>query len=252
MNDSSPTARLSRVLVVDDNEVNRDILQAYFRKLGHDVYCASSGVQALQILTDTSFDLILMDCQMPKMDGYGTTRAIREMEKGLRRTPIVAVTASGIDLVKEECMASGMDDVVAKPVTVKILQDILARWVGSVDAKVLNSLQKELEGSDVYPQAIDTYLKDAVMHLDALTEASQKGDIERIHREAHILKGSSSYFGAHRLVDLSRKLESVAGAEGLFGALEDVLALQEEFQRVRPILEAECSGRRQEISHGPL
>lgn len=143
---------IKRVLLVEDNKVNQMVARGMLNKLGYIVTTANNGKEALSILEDKPFDMVLMDCLMPEMDGYEATRAIREREAGASRIPIVAMTASVIDGEEARCLAAGMDDYLAKPVNKEELSAKLRQWLGgdgSTEKKV-NSDDKvgENTGSD--------------------------------------------------------------------------------------------------------
>jgi signal transduction histidine kinase/ActR/RegA family two-component response regulator len=120
-------AAAQRVLVVDDNEVNRLVANEMLRKLGCEVVEAENGLIAVRFVTESEFALVLMDCQMPELDGYAATAAIRAAEAG-RRLPIVAMTANAMEGDRERCLAAGMDDYITKPVSAAVLARVLAIW----------------------------------------------------------------------------------------------------------------------------
>ncbi len=120
--------RRPRILLAEDNAVNRRVAQAMLERFGCDVVIAGNGQEAVERHTQESFDLILMDCQMPELDGYAATEEIRRREAGRLRTPIVAVTASVMSAERQRCRACGMDDFLAKPWQPGELEAVLARW----------------------------------------------------------------------------------------------------------------------------
>ena len=124
--------RTCRVLVADDNVVNRKVARMMLLRLGVEVEVADNGVEAVEAWKKGGLDLILMDCQMPQLDGYGATRSIREMEQSGKRTPIVALTANAMKGEEARCLDAGMDGYLTKPVTVDALRTCLARWCGEV------------------------------------------------------------------------------------------------------------------------
>jgi signal transduction histidine kinase/CheY-like chemotaxis protein len=129
---AQPAARTAsdcRILVVDDNPVNQLVAVRALRTLGYEPDVVASGEAALDALTHSNYDLILMDCQMPGMDGYAATAEIRRRETGRRRTPIVAMTANAIDGDRERCAAAGMDDYLSKPFRIALLERTLQRWL---------------------------------------------------------------------------------------------------------------------------
>jgi len=122
-------ARSARILVVEDNSTNRDVALAQLQKLGYSSTAVANGAQAVQAVADGGFDLVLMDCQMPVMDGFEATHRIRAFETGSRRLPIVAVTADAMSDDRDRCVREGMDDYLSKPVELGPLQDMLTRWL---------------------------------------------------------------------------------------------------------------------------
>jgi len=118
-----------RILVVEDNPVNRRVAELVLRRHRFEVDCVSNGREALALLATQRVDLVLMDCQMPEMDGYEATRQLRLREDGQRRLPIIALTASAFPEEREQCLDSGMDDLLLKPLDVRQLSEVLARWL---------------------------------------------------------------------------------------------------------------------------
>jgi CheY-like chemotaxis protein len=122
-----PTAM--RILLVEDNLINQHVAVAVLKKLGFTADLAINGEEAVMAATATSYDLVLMDCQMPVLDGYKASRRIRELEGEARRTPIVAMTANAMEGDRERCLEAGMDDYIPKPVTLDGLRGILQQWL---------------------------------------------------------------------------------------------------------------------------
>ena len=125
--------RRARVLVAEDNEVNQIVAEGILKALGYDCDVAADGVETLEALERTAYAAVLMDCQMPVMDGYDATRELRrrEAEQGLPRLPVIAMTASVTEGERERCEAAGMDDFVPKPITPSDLGSALERWTGT-------------------------------------------------------------------------------------------------------------------------
>lgn len=128
---SAPTASLD-VLLVEDNPVNQKVALRILKRLGHTVDLAGDGARAVAAFAEKQFDIVLMDCQMPELDGYEATRAIRrlEVERGLAPTPVVALTAHALEGEREKCLAAGMDDFLPKPIDATALANMLERWCG--------------------------------------------------------------------------------------------------------------------------
>ena len=133
------TNAASRVLVVEDNLVNQIVVQAALERVGCHVDLADSGAQGVQAVTQQTYDLVLMDCQMPEVDGYEATRQIRlweQAQKSARRLPIAALTAHAMDGDREKCEAAGMDDYLSKPMSISALEQVLLRWLPPAGAAV--------------------------------------------------------------------------------------------------------------------
>mgnify|MGYP002826177657 FL=1 len=129
---------LPRVLVVDDNEVNRRVACGYLRKLGFSCDIAEDGQQALDAVKTNPYGMVFMDCQMPVMDGYESTRAIREYLQG-KPLPIIAVTANAMEGDREKCLDAGMDDYLAKPLRKDTLYKMVEHWLNPVQAQALGN-----------------------------------------------------------------------------------------------------------------
>jgi CheY-like chemotaxis protein len=127
--ESPPETAVVRVLLVEDTPINQKVATRQLEKLGCRVDAASTGTHAIVLLQKASYDLVLMDCQMPEMDGYTATRVIRGLEEGKRHTPIIAMTASATEADRDRCLAAGMDDYVTKPVREAELALLLEKWV---------------------------------------------------------------------------------------------------------------------------
>jgi CheY-like chemotaxis protein len=210
-----------------------------------------NGAEALSAIAQLPYDLVLMDCQMPEMDGYQATRELRQRERarggGARRLPVVAMTANAMAGDREQCLEAGMDDYVAKPVRVERLLEILARWLevapaaaprpavveavehGTVlDVGVLRRIRDEVGDERVYDEVVAAFRSEAPTHIAALAAAVAQGEGSGIRRAAHKLKGSCQTMGAVRLARTAVAIEeaALAGRPGELQALADGLAAQ--------------------------
>jgi len=251
-----------RVLVADDNETNQMVAVRMLRKLGYQAEVAVNGRETVEALAHASYDMVLMDCQMPDMDGFAATRSIREFEAARgRHTPIIAVTANAMKGDREKCLDAGMDDYLAKPVKMEDLHEVLRRWVQgagvtpagaagapTLDATVIGDLRAGgQEGSSPFLDIlIDKFVQqEAPARLAALREAVAHADAPAVARAAHSLKGSSGALGARAMVDLCLTLEQEGRAGSTSGAPDVLALLEEEFGRVSNALEGERKGRRE-------
>jgi signal transduction histidine kinase/DNA-binding response OmpR family regulator/HPt (histidine-containing phosphotransfer) domain-containing protein len=231
----------ARVLLVEDNRVNQDVAVRLMESFGiHPTLCVN-GEDAVTALASTRFDLVLMDCQMPVMDGFQATRAIREREatsKGLR-TPIVALTANAMPGDRERCLAAGMDDYLTKPFKRETLGAMLARWLTpggfgaplplaaasaptaagtaatmtqALNAEALKQLREVFDGD--ISGVVDAYLSDAQAQINAIENAVERQICEALGRAAHSLKSTSRSVGAEAVAAICAELEAMARNEG--------------------------------------
>ncbi|MBL8373182.1 MAG: response regulator [Candidatus Accumulibacter sp.] len=236
-----------RVLLVEDNEVNREIASAMLGTLGCQVDCAHDGAQAVAAARATPYQLILMDCQMPVMDGFAATRRIRlgEQQSGRGAVPIIALTANALAGDREQCLAAGMSDYLAKPINRAQLAAALERHLAPLpaaapptggvvgerplevpaeqlaamafDASVVQSLPMVADGTkpEFAERVLDMFSESTVRLLAELDEAARKGDAATVQRVAHTLKSSGATVGALALAEQARQLETLlrAGSE---------------------------------------
>jgi CheY-like chemotaxis protein/HPt (histidine-containing phosphotransfer) domain-containing protein len=247
-----------RVLVAEDNRVNQIVIQRLLERLGHTVVLCADGRAAVAAVEAQRPDLVLMDVQMPEMDGFAATAAIRAREAihpGGRRLPIVALTAFAMTGDRERCLAAGMDDYLTKPIRRDQLVAILARFAG---ASVPAEAEAEKAGPAIDEAAVLAYvggdrellgellgifLEDSPGQLQALREAVAGGDAAALMRAAHTLSGNLRVLGAPTAVALVGQLEAL----GRDGHLESAAALlarfESELERVRgATVEAIASG----------
>ncbi|MDA0170904.1 ATP-binding protein [Solirubrobacter taibaiensis] len=191
------------VLVAEDNPVNRIVATEMLRKRGVPVEIAVDGREAVAKVLAGSYAAVLMDCQMPELDGFAATRELRSLGVTL---PIIAVTANAMKGDREQCLAAGMDDYLSKPLHAAELDAVLSRWVCGdplVDASVLGQL-----GDPVVEGAIiDLFVADAGARVVELVGALEAGEVEGARKLAHTLAGSAASVGAVRLAALARSVQ---------------------------------------------
>ncbi len=248
-----PQTLSGRVLLVEDNLVNQELAQAMLRNLGCEVELARNGEEALARCAQSRFDLALMDCEMPVLDGWQTTRAIREREAGGERLTIVALTANAGAGERERCLQAGMDDYLAKPFTQNALLEVLARWMkpGAERAEEASS-EAEEEGwldpqalaairdidAGLLPRMVAAWLAEGPLLLAAIHQAANSGDGKELFRAAHALKNGAGSVGAKRLAELCRLLEQLGKAEDLVDAASLVEDLDQVFYHSQEALKA--------------
>jgi two-component system sensor histidine kinase/response regulator len=242
---ATPGAR--RILLVEDNPVNQRVALGQLRKLGYSADSAVNGFEALEALDRVRYDIVLMDCQMPEMDGYEAAAAIRQREGAGRHTWIVAMTANAMREDRELCLAAGMDDYVSKPVRTVDLAEVIERAPFSlaekppIDAGSIAQL-RELFGEDdddQFQRLAALFRDDAPQSLAELAAAAVRGDGRAIMRLAHTLKGSAAYFGARPFQELCARMELAAVAGNMTAIPALLAATERELKRVLAALENE-------------
>jgi CheY-like chemotaxis protein/HPt (histidine-containing phosphotransfer) domain-containing protein len=199
----------------------------FLQRLGHHADIAANGLEAVEAVRRLPYDLVLMDCQMPDMDGFEATREIRALDRDGRRLTIVAMTANAMQGDRERCLAAGMDDYLSKPVSVEKLASVLQRWLpeeradrpadeGPAGRAPINLARLEsITGSD--RMALRKYLKlfvtstEPVLGKTAAAVAARNG--AEVRRLAHSLKGGCGSVGAEEMAELAGELEAAGGSE---------------------------------------
>jgi signal transduction histidine kinase/CheY-like chemotaxis protein/HPt (histidine-containing phosphotransfer) domain-containing protein len=245
-----------RILIAEDNPINLKVLEGMLRSLDLEADSVGDGLSVLEALKDTTYDLILMDCQMPGLDGDEVTRIIREEGQGDVGQPVVvAITADVSEGHREKCLAAGMDDFLAKPIRLDTLKTRLRRWAGmSVsrrfqlpasdagdgDDSFVEQLQERAGLADeaVIGEFIDLFLDDTASRIEVLNTALEARDLKTLRRECHALKGACLELGVTQLGEFCDDLGR-ASREQRYDDLPPALdRLTVEFNRVRPIFEA--------------
>ena len=242
----------AHVLLAEDNPVNQELALAMLENLGCRAVVANDGREVLATLERTSFDLILMDCQMPEMDGFETTAEIRRREavlSGATHVPIIALTAGAVVGDREKCLAAGMDDYVTKPFSLEQLERALRLWLSAahraektapcIDMQVLERMSAlGGKGVSLVTKIIGVYLNDAPSRLRSMQEAVARGDAVAMGRSAHTFKTSSANLGAMSLAELCQRMESLGRASSMSGAGILVTQIETEYARVAAELSA--------------
>jgi CheY-like chemotaxis protein len=268
-----------KVLIVQDGRINRRVATLQLVTLGYLAEPVESGEQALEALANDRYDIVLMDCDMPGMDGYETTRQIRIGEGSATHTVVVAMTAHAMEGARAKCLAAGMDDYISKPVKIGVLGAIIERWCGPLriappaaveaivqelafgpeldasapefdvsapefDVSAIDELQTISSANPVVVrEIIDMFLADLPEQVALIKFSQASGDLPAVGAVAHSLKGASQGVGASRLADVCTHLEifARAGSALRVSALTD--RLEKETALLRPLLEEELIRR---------
>jgi CheY-like chemotaxis protein/HPt (histidine-containing phosphotransfer) domain-containing protein len=263
-----------RILVVEDNPVNQEVAQALLEDLGCEVDTAANGQEAIEALERAPYDLVFMDCQMPKMDGFVATRAIRAREATAPAAsplhlPIIALTAHALVESCEQCLAAGMDDHLSKPFTQEELATRLRRWLprsvnaqpnSGTDGVVTSKIERPTPSPDVLDsralaairllqrpgnpdllqKVISSYLTTAPQFFVTMRDAVKRGDGAGVQMAAHSLKSSSANLGATALATFCKELEELGRTNALEKASALLAQAEASYASVQEVLTREC------------
>jgi CheY-like chemotaxis protein/HPt (histidine-containing phosphotransfer) domain-containing protein len=226
--------RDERILLAEDNKINRKVAMGILKKLGLKSDSVNNGEEVLKALETTSYDLILMDVQMPVMGGLETTRKIRSQETAVlnHKIPVIAMTANAIQGDREMCLAAGMNDYVSKPVTPQALAAVLAKWLPEAVRKkpTIRELKKpsDNDGDDIQSaliwnktdmldrlmgdmtlakKIIEGFLDDIPVRIREMSILLRNDDAESVESHAHTIKGAAAYVGGEKMSHLAEKME---------------------------------------------
>ena len=214
------------VLVAEDNDVNQFVAIQMLQKLGFTVDIARNGLEAIQMSARRRYTVVFMDCQMPEVDGYAATEAIRERDGNDNHTLIIAMTAHALEGDRERCLTAGMDDYPSKPLRLHAIAELLSRWPQlqpsggelqrHIDDTVFDTAPLgEIGDSETAAAVIALFLDQATERLPQLKDAIERADTERLGRLAHSLKGGAAAVGAVRINDLCEQVCSRAAGNGM-------------------------------------
>ncbi len=257
-----------RILLAEDNQVNQQVALLILKKLGYRADAVGNGLEVLRSLHCQMYDVVLMDVQMPKMDGLTATRHICQEWSKEQRPRIIAITAYATDYAREQCLEAGMDDYISKPIEIEKLVQALSqcqpnraggaggaleqgskgaleneKFLSSapLDAKTLQSLRKMAgeRANELLAEIINNYLAEAPQLLQAMRAAVATGDACRLQQAAHTLRSASANLGAIALLELCKALEVMGGAGTTAGGLAGVLQLEAAYETVKAALQIE-------------
>ena len=242
----------SRILLAEDSQANRVVGVAMLQQFGFGVDAVASGLEAVEALRTLPYDLVLMDLEMPEMDGLEATRRIRQLDDSKRDIPIIAVTANAMADTAEQCRAVGMNDYVTKPIDAEKLFEVLLRWLPAAEATANSKQISERAAEDEEAEYDERLDRDALARLAkdtagvpmrtmleifiaelrerarALTQAAGAMDISRLASESHALKSGAATFGVRRVAELATELNSACKSNSQIRALELVELLTAE------------------------
>jgi len=226
-----------RILLAEDNVTNQLVALKILEKYGYRVDAVADGKEVLDALSRLPYDLVLMDCQMPEMDGFEATRAIRKNEGTDKHIPVIAMTASALQGDREKCIEAGMDDYLSKPVEPAKLAAVVEQWLNRAEEGLA---VQELEAAEIddkplaifdragfFSRAMDdaelarllakTFLGDAPTQIEAMSAALAAGETRKAEKLAHRLRGAAANMGAEALRELARMIEEAGKADNLDG-----------------------------------
>jgi PAS domain S-box-containing protein len=261
--------RRVRILVAEDNVVNQKVALRILQTLGYRADAVADGREAVTALETIPYDLVLMDVQMPEMNGFEATQVIRDPESKVRRhdIPIIAMTAHALKGDRERCLEAGMNDYLSKPVTALALKELLDNALAAEPSAALIALESDSQpGKAVHIQRIqaiadgdmgferdlvESYLSNTEQHLKALESSVHEGAWEEVERWAHTIKGSSANAGAKGMQEIARRIEEVASSEPPESGTLLLDEIRSEFEKVRRYFKAYLSSRPSEhADHG--
>ena len=235
-----------RLLTVEDTPLNQEVMRNMLAGLGYSMDLAENGREALEALSQNTYNLVFMDCEMPEMNGFEATAELRRREGSERRTPVIAITAYAFELDRARCLAAGMDDHLAKPISMEKLDDLIARWCirnqdekdgelpDILDASVWEKLietQQASNNSTFITHLIELFLTDAPNRLEQMQAGLDADEIEPIAKKAHSLAGSCHQLGATRMKRVCRIIEQCTRTGASEGVDELIKQLYIEFDR---------------------
>ncbi|OQX96639.1 hypothetical protein B6I21_00445 [candidate division KSB1 bacterium 4572_119] len=253
-----------KILLAEDNKVNQKVATRILEKMGYRADVASNGLEAIQAVERQHYDVILMDVQMPEMDGLEASRRINEKWGKKERPRIVAMTAGAMKSDREKCFAAGMDDYVKKPINLLELTEALKKAYlekgktenpevhvksdlinvterpknnkATIDEAVLENLKSMDESGDFLVEMINTFFDETSLIIENMRKGLESNDKELFIRSAHSLKSSSANVGAMKLSELGKELEEIGNNGGFKNSSEKIKHVEVEYERVKRAL----------------
>lgn len=260
-----------KILVAEDNLINQAVILNQLQMLGYEPDCVANGIEALELLIQQEYDLVLMDCQMPMMDGYTATRKLRHREGNQRHTVVIALTANAMQEDREKCLACGMDDYLSKPLEQDDLARVIQHWIwdkreGETSNEQPQAIyptqypshfpQQEIASDEAAPpidlerlkrvsrgkveiqqRLLQIFMEITPKDLTALESAISDRNVAQVAYYAHRLKGSAANIGADKMSQIARELEEIARQQNLVNAQALLTALRQSMERVQAFVQ---------------
>ncbi len=230
-----------RILLAEDNIPNQTVALRQLKKLGYEADAVANGLEAVEAVSRIAYDLVIMDCDMPEMDGYEAAAEIRRRETGKRRLPIIAMTAYAMPEDRERCFEAGMDDYLAKPVFLRNLVELLENWDRPVDFRSLSKLQEESKEGGFVWRVIENYLSRTPRRIRSIKRALARNSLPELSQETEGLIEASERIGARNMSNIADRLYQTAESGKIDLAACFIDDLQDEFARIKASLGSEFS-----------
>jgi CheY-like chemotaxis protein len=258
--------RKIRILVVEESAVNRKLVLGILAKLGYRADVACDGLDALKMLEATPYDLVLMDCRMPRMDGFEATREVRKRENQKissrgssgacptvipSRTPIIAMTGSLTAQARKKCIAAGMDDYITKPVAPDAVAGVIDKWLAGAPRQKAETeifdraglFERLMEDEELVKEVVEGFLGDMPSRFAALKEAVDSGEAAHAHRHVHTIKGAAGNIGALALQKTAAAVETAAQSGDLKKTAALIPLLDEQFEILKALMQGHEPGK---------
>jgi CheY-like chemotaxis protein len=272
--DASSAPAKMKILLVEDNVVNQKVTLKQLENLGYAADIAANGQEALQMMAQFSYDLVLMDCQMPVLDGYSATQKIRRLEGDTRHTVIIALTANAMKEDRQRCLDAGMDDYLSKPILKEQLAVKLSEWGRAIlesqpaasshrlsnmqfhppqSSRSLppepeidwNHLHQISDGSKEFElELLQAFVEDTQIHLKNIEDAIATQNLNKLEQAAHHIKGASANVGLIKMQAAAGKLEQQSRHQQLEGALDLLKELQRSLIQLQSFLAAKLTSEK--------
>jgi CheY-like chemotaxis protein/HPt (histidine-containing phosphotransfer) domain-containing protein len=213
-------ASQTRILIAEDNFINQKVALSIVEKLGYRGFAVGNGLEVIEALKSGTYSVILMDCQMPEMDGYETTERIRAAtNEDYTSIPVIALTANAIKGDRERCLAAGMNDYLTKPIRTQELAKMLEKWLpktthSTIDQERLDALMSLCndDGESIIIDLIPVFIQETPLQIASMIAAFEAKDFKKLTFEAHRSKSSSTNMGAALYANICESLEEVTEA----------------------------------------